>query len=716
MPDLSAKAKKGSADFKKSKIKIGRKLAKPANQTSTDFKSKRLQILNQSVTEDKGSFVNQRKLNLADLLSQSKHYSPNVRRDALFGLKDLLERHPGAMAGHVGAVLEALCERVADPEASVRHALRVAFAHVAGLLDEAQVGPFAGLLVVHLCSGMTHIAERVRLDALPLLDTLVDRFPAALAPHAPSCCRTTRTSSPTAPARRLQRRPASSTGQGPAAPASACARAGAGPGARLHLRGAAGREWLAPSGCRVSLEAHRRPRRPAPQMPPSRPFAPRRGAGAGWGGAGRGRAGRRGAAGGAPGGGGGEAVAEEAGRPRGTPSPPSAPPPTSSPSSSPPRRRPGRRRRLRPRPRPRRPPPLPLEAPADDESLLTPTASRPAPPRPPAPATSADSTAAVRAGGGANVALCEALSFGLEVRAGRAGSGPPGPAPSPPTSSPSSLTAAWRRGAGRGAGGGGDREADAGALGPLWGAALAAFERAHALSRAKRRALDTLAGALLPPARAPRGSPRRPRAGGGCGAGLVKLLCQLRGRAPRRPTPPSASSPPPPASPRRRPRALRASLARSSPSRVPPRPAPRPAPAPARSLRLRGRGRRPADGGPVVHLTEGQQRAAVELLFHAAAGDELLPAPLLSALAFACNGRPARRPRLLRAARPEARGRSGDAAEATVRHAAEVICAAAAARGPAAAPAAGFLLSLLAAAPPAAAAARAPPPPPPCAP
>eukprot|EP00741_Cyanophora_paradoxa_P006106 tig00000983_g5921.t1 len=618
MPDLSAKAKKGSADFKKSKIKIGRKLAKPANQTSTDFKSKRLQILNQSVTEDKGSFVNQRKLNLADLLSQSKHYSPNVRRDALFGLKTCWSGTRGD-GGHVGAVLEALCERVADPEASVRHALRVAFAHVAGLLDEAQVGPFAGLLVVHLCSGMTHIAERVRLDALPLLDTLVDRFPAALAPHAPKLLPNyahilANRSPPVA----SSAAPASSTGQGPAAPASARAATGqppapAGPaapgepapGPQASTSAALlAAEWLAPSGCRVSLEAHRRPRRPAPQMPPSRPFrASPRGPGPGGGGGG-----------GAPS---GDALAALraaadvlalllASPAAARPPPPPAPAASPAPSS-----------------------PASPRGPADDESLLTP-----------------DGLQRFGQAAGANVALCEALSFGLEGACGAGGEWPP-----------------WAR------------AVASYVLALLSDRGLAAGERGAARA-AGRRALDTLAGALLPPPRAPAARPGAPALAGAAVRGLVKLLCQLRGRAPEAADAAlrllaAAARLPLAAAPR----ALRASLA------------------PLFAIEGAG-GRR--TGGPVVHLTEGQQRAAVELLFHAAAGDELLPAPLLSALAFACN--------------------AGTLPEATVRHAAEVICAAAAARGPP--PPRRRRLPPLPPRrrPPAAAAARAPPPPPPCAP
>ena len=87
---------KGGGDFKKSKQKLGKKKLAPTNATNTAVKVKSIALPEQSQTVAKSGPTTHRNLTMAELLGQLKHYSPDVRHDALGGLHELLVRSAGA--------------------------------------------------------------------------------------------------------------------------------------------------------------------------------------------------------------------------------------------------------------------------------------------------------------------------------------------------------------------------------------------------------------------------------------------------------------------------------------------------------------------------------------------------------------------------------------------------------------------------------------------
>ncbi|KAJ2788454.1 rRNA processing protein, partial [Coemansia linderi] len=83
MPKASKKQQRKAEDFKKVKLKVGKKKAPPSNATDTSFTSKSIVLAEQSITVDKSSeLTNSRNLTLKDLLSQLRHYSTPIRKDA----------------------------------------------------------------------------------------------------------------------------------------------------------------------------------------------------------------------------------------------------------------------------------------------------------------------------------------------------------------------------------------------------------------------------------------------------------------------------------------------------------------------------------------------------------------------------------------------------------------------------------------------------------
>ncbi|KAG2181549.1 hypothetical protein INT44_008364, partial [Umbelopsis vinacea] len=81
MPNARKKRQAKNEDFKKTRLKVGKKKVVADNFTDTSFKSKTISLPNQSITEDKSNLLtNSRNLTLSTLLSQMRHYSAGTRK------------------------------------------------------------------------------------------------------------------------------------------------------------------------------------------------------------------------------------------------------------------------------------------------------------------------------------------------------------------------------------------------------------------------------------------------------------------------------------------------------------------------------------------------------------------------------------------------------------------------------------------------------------
>lgn len=181
--------RKKQADFVKKTQRVGKKKLAPTNATSTRFKTRSVALPEQSQfasTEADSAPASHRKLAAAGLLAQLTHYSADVRCDALKGLAEVLGRHPEALPPIAPTVLQRallLCE---DEYARVRKAalgvLRVSLPY---LEQVGALGPHEQSLRLRLQSAMSHPERLVRLDALPLLQLLLQLRPSALVPPPP---------------------------------------------------------------------------------------------------------------------------------------------------------------------------------------------------------------------------------------------------------------------------------------------------------------------------------------------------------------------------------------------------------------------------------------------------------------------------------------------------------------------------------------------------
>ncbi|KAI8826539.1 uncharacterized protein EV422DRAFT_530 [Fimicolochytrium jonesii] len=179
MPKATRKKKLKEQDFKKAKLKVGKKKPAANNDTNVSFKSQAIVVPNQSINDDKPheEVLSSKNQSLKDLLAQLRHYSAQARKEALVGLRELQHRHPIPLRSHLSALFTSLAPLLVDDEPQVRKLLLSFFDDLAQRVTAEHVRPFMGLTMAYTCSAMTHIGEEVRLDGLRALDVWIRRWP-----------------------------------------------------------------------------------------------------------------------------------------------------------------------------------------------------------------------------------------------------------------------------------------------------------------------------------------------------------------------------------------------------------------------------------------------------------------------------------------------------------------------------------------------------------
>ena len=178
--------KRKSADFEKKKQKVGKKKLKPVVSTSTEFKAKKIQIMEQTIGQDKGQPTSHRNLTADELLTQLNHYSADTRHEALKQLAELLGRHPEVLPSVAPAMVDKVLFMFEDGARRVRSAALALLQVVTANLGEAgSLGAHEKALRLRLQSALSNPERAVRNDALPLLRLLLSHRPGALTPPPP---------------------------------------------------------------------------------------------------------------------------------------------------------------------------------------------------------------------------------------------------------------------------------------------------------------------------------------------------------------------------------------------------------------------------------------------------------------------------------------------------------------------------------------------------
>ncbi|KZT30468.1 hypothetical protein NEOLEDRAFT_1053675 [Neolentinus lepideus HHB14362 ss-1] len=179
MPKASKKRKEKAADFKKAKLKLGKGKAQPNNAVDTSFKARSITLPSQSITAQKDEAVpkTSRKLTFDDLLVHLKHYNANTRKDAISGIRELLDSYPRLIETRLNALLTTCARLIGDEDASVRKALLAFFDWLLPRVPSDILGPHASHLLLFTTSAQTHIFPEIRIDAVRFLDIFIDVIP-----------------------------------------------------------------------------------------------------------------------------------------------------------------------------------------------------------------------------------------------------------------------------------------------------------------------------------------------------------------------------------------------------------------------------------------------------------------------------------------------------------------------------------------------------------
>eukprot|EP00045_Choanoeca_perplexa_P013286 m.150018 g.150018 ORF g.150018 m.150018 type:complete len:877 (+) comp16305_c0_seq7:132-2762(+) len=175
---------KSGPDFKKKKVKVGRK-GIAANATNTSFKATSINLPTSRPTRQDGDCMNDRGQTLEEILPKLSHYNTAVKRENLQGLLSLLQLHPTLM--HAPSTLLLILERAmplaSDVSGSVRRACIDVLTAITAKVTPEQLAPFMDLVLAHVASAMTKLEQNVRVDSLKFVDVFLAANPALLARH-----------------------------------------------------------------------------------------------------------------------------------------------------------------------------------------------------------------------------------------------------------------------------------------------------------------------------------------------------------------------------------------------------------------------------------------------------------------------------------------------------------------------------------------------------
>ncbi|KAJ1348709.1 hypothetical protein KIN20_038389 [Parelaphostrongylus tenuis] len=176
---VTKKKAKKNADFKKVKLKVGKKLKKTST-TDTTIKTKKVVLLSQLQEKHETSEkpLSYRGLSLDELCKQLGHFNKSVRNGALVGTKQLLMSRPDLVESHLRVLVPSVTRLIphcgSDPALSGQ--LRALIRVICTASSHSMAAHFA-LFVAHLLHGLTHSEPGVRTFALSIISLLLCTYP-----------------------------------------------------------------------------------------------------------------------------------------------------------------------------------------------------------------------------------------------------------------------------------------------------------------------------------------------------------------------------------------------------------------------------------------------------------------------------------------------------------------------------------------------------------
>ncbi|XP_054160204.1 uncharacterized protein LOC128958381 [Oppia nitens] len=163
-----AKKKNKEKDFQKKKLKVGRRLLGPQNDTKTEFKSKKIIIKEmESRTKDP-----------IKTLTNSYGINSQIKIMCLSSLNNWI--NSTNINTKCGEVVNVVCKYMNDCDQRVRNECIKCLKHCISLLntktngEKQSISPLMPIILTYINCGLTHIDSHISGDALKLLSYLMD--------------------------------------------------------------------------------------------------------------------------------------------------------------------------------------------------------------------------------------------------------------------------------------------------------------------------------------------------------------------------------------------------------------------------------------------------------------------------------------------------------------------------------------------------------------
>ncbi|KAF8168025.1 hypothetical protein B0H34DRAFT_683973 [Crassisporium funariophilum] len=182
MPKSAKKRKDKAADFSKTRLKLGKGKAVATNAIDTSFKARSIVLPTQSIAVEKDTSepITRRQLSFGDLISHLKHYNAGTRKDAILGLRELLDTNWELIDSSLTTLVNAVVRIIGDEDAAVRKQLLSFFTWLLPRIPTADLIPHSPLLLLFTTSAQTHIFPEIRIDAIRFLDIFLECIPEAV--------------------------------------------------------------------------------------------------------------------------------------------------------------------------------------------------------------------------------------------------------------------------------------------------------------------------------------------------------------------------------------------------------------------------------------------------------------------------------------------------------------------------------------------------------
>uniref|UniRef100_A0A8R1DQR3 Ipi1_N domain-containing protein n=2 Tax=Caenorhabditis japonica TaxID=281687 RepID=A0A8R1DQR3_CAEJA len=183
---VTKKKARKNEDFKKVKLKVGKKLKKTTT-TDTTIKAKRVVLATQleEKQESDDNPLSFRGLTLDELCKQMGHFNSKVKQNAIQGLKQILTSRPDLVNIHLRSLVPCVAVHVSNAtlEGPTRQNLLNLYRILCTASTEAMSAHIT-LFLAHVLRALTNIVLDVRHLALSTLSILLDRYPSLCRNHA----------------------------------------------------------------------------------------------------------------------------------------------------------------------------------------------------------------------------------------------------------------------------------------------------------------------------------------------------------------------------------------------------------------------------------------------------------------------------------------------------------------------------------------------------